>query len=594
MSYLLRTLIFCLFCSAAPAWAAPIDGDPQVNSASSKGTYIWRNSSGQIEIRTVAGRNQFTFNATLESPAGFGNTGSVGLENQDQISKSGNQMDLSFQMWSGGVDGMVIRGGSTDNLCLRSASGANIYLGANTTRATTPVDLSGNGACGGSGVGQNVADGLYVLRPTQSTFQLRLVSRDEAQVFSGSVSADKNYASVSPYKLESSDEFNRPNGQTINMTLQTWPGGQDGIDFAVSNASVCLDASASASANIPVYMGSSLADATPVSMPISLTGIGTCGSVTPPPVSPPGRKYNPGHYVRLLSYNDREAGLDQADQDGVTGVLKMYRWRDLEPSRGNYDFSEIEQDLVYLSSRGLQLIVMLEDKTFKNENPVPNYLNTADHVRRNRPGGYTAIRWSPTVVARTKALITALGNRFDSNPYFEGVSTQESAPGLDGPILDATGYTPEKYRDALVDVLTHATEAMPTSRVFWYVNFFPRKLSYMAEVIDAVKDTGVVVGGPDVLPDEHALQAHLYPTLRSFQGQLPLLGQVESMCYHHEHEDPSAATKYWTMPELFSYAKNNLKVNYMIWVNHRKPDFADSYSVQDVWPVIRNNPSFNN
>lgn len=593
MSHLLRTLIFCLLCSAAPAWAAPIDGDPQVTNASNKGTYIWRNASGQIEIRTVAGRNNpFTFNATLESPAGFGNTGAVGLENADQVSKSGNQMDLAFQMWSGGVDGLVIRGNSTQNLCLRQASGANIYLGANTTRATAPVDLTGNGACGSAG--PDVADGLYVLRPTASTFQVRLVSKDSAQVFSGTISADKNYAGVTPYKLESSDELNRPNARTIDLTMQTWPGGQDGVNFTVSNASVCLDASASASSNVPVFMGSSLTDASPVSMPINLTGAGTCGNVTPPPVSPPGRKYNAGHYVRLLSYNDLDAGIDQADQPGVTGVLKMYRWRDLEPSRGNYDFSEIEQDLVKLSSRGLQLIVMLEDKTFKNENPVPNYLNTADNVRRNRPGGFTAIRWSPTVVSRTKALITAMGNRFDSNPYFEGLSTQESAPGLDGPVLDATGYTPEKYRDALVDVLSHATEAMPTSRVFWYVNFFPRKLSYMGDVIEAVKDKGVVVGGPDVLPDEHALQAHLYPTLRSFQGQLPILGQVEAMCFHHEHADPNAATKYWTMPELFSYARNNLKVNYMIWVNFRVADFPDSYTVDDAWPVIRNNPSFNN
>ncbi len=591
MSYLSRSIAAGLLACAAPAFAAPIDGNPQVNSASNKGTYIWRNDAGQVEVRTVAGRDAFTFSASFESAAGFDNTSGVGLESQDRISKSGNNADLTFEMWPRGVDGMTIRGAAASDLCLRQASGTNVYLGANATRANLPVDLSGNGACGGNSSSPDVADGLYVLRPDANTIQLRLVSRDSAQLFAGSITADKSYSAVTPFSLEAADELQRPNGSTINVSWQTWPGGQDGLDLRIANASVCLEESTGAS--VPIFMGETLDSATSVSTPVSLTGIGSCGATVAPPAPPPGRKYNVGHYVRLMAVNEGQRGMDQADQPGVTGVLKLYQWKDLEPTRGNYDFSQIQEDLDYLSSKGLQLIVMLQDKTFKNENPMPAYLSSSVYLRKNRPGGYTSIRWAPLVVERTKALLTALGNTFDSNPYFEGVSTQESAPGLDGPTLDATGYTPERYRDALIDVLTHGAEVMPTSRVFWYVNFFPRQLSYMAAVIDAVKDTGVVVGGPDVMPDEHALQAHLYPTLRSFQGQLPLLGQVEPICYHHEHADTSKPTKYWTMSELFNYAKNNLKVNYMIWVNFRTPDFPDSYSVQDAWPVIERNPTFN-
>jgi hypothetical protein len=110
---------------------------------------------------------------------------------------------------------------------------------------------------------------------------------------------------------------------------------------------------------------------------------------------------------------------------GVKGFMKRYTWQSLEPVKGAYDFSEIVSDLSYLAGQGMHLIVMIEDKTFVDERPTPAYL-WAD-TKRNKPGGWTAVRWAPFVVSRMKALATALGNRFDSNPYFEGIATLASA-----------------------------------------------------------------------------------------------------------------------------------------------------------------------
>ena len=203
---------------------------------------------------------------------------------------------------------------------------------------------------------------------------------------------------------------------------------------------------------------------------------------------------------------------------GVVGFMKRYTWRELELSEGQYDFSEIASDLNFLSGQGMQLVVMIEDKTFVNEQPLPGYL--ANRTKPNNPGGITAIRWDPRIVTRLKALITALGNRFDSNPAFEGIATQETAPGFNSVTLDATSYTPEKYRDSLIDVLTHATKKMPQSRVFWFMNFLPRKQSYLADIASAVADTGVILGGPDVLPDDDALQRHTYPVYRQLSGHV--------------------------------------------------------------------------
>ena len=104
----------------------------------------------------------------------------------------------------------------------------------------------------------------------------------------------------------------------------------------------------------------------------------------------------------------------------------------------------------------MHLIVMVEDKTFTPEKPTPAYLDA--YALRNRSGGYTAMRWSPQVLPRWKALVEALGKRFDSIASFEGLAMQETAPGLTYTVLKANGYTPELYRDAYIDFLTDASQ----------------------------------------------------------------------------------------------------------------------------------------
>jgi hypothetical protein len=190
-------------------------------------------------------------------------------------------------------------------------------------------------------------------------------------------------------------------------------------------------------------------------------------------------------------------------------------------------------------------------------------------------------------------LVRALGERFDSNPRFEGIATSESAHGVEPAVLEATGYTPEIYRDTLIDVLTSATESFPTSRVFWYMNFLYGQNYYMGEIARRVAPLGVVMGGPDVMPDEIALQLHPYPFYDGFAGRMPLFGQVEPSCYHHPHADPFAPTTYWTPAELFEYARDELHVSYIFWHRWRWRIHADSYTWWDAIPAIENNPTFN-
>jgi len=303
------------------------------------------------------------------------------------------------------------------------------------------------------------------------------------------------------------------------------------------------------------------------------------------------RQQYPGHYISMVRTDDQNDMVDSL-RPGVAGIQKRWHWRQLEPSFDNYDFSEVESDLDLMAANGARLIVFVEEKTFTNVIPTPPYLHD-EYTAPNKPGGYTSIRWDPYVVERFKKLLAKLGERFDTHPAFEGVAIQESSPGFSGATLDAYGYTPEKYRDAIIDVLTSAGADMPSSSVFWYMNFFPRGMSNLPVIARAVADYNVVVGGPDVLPDDWSLVTHAYPLYEELNGTVQLFNSMQYNSFNHVHDDPSYPTKYWTMDELYNFAVEELHVEYLFWNRKtwRRP--SDSYIWEDALPIIANNPSFN-
>jgi hypothetical protein len=125
------------------------------------------------------------------------------------------------------------------------------------------------------------------------------------------------------------------------------------------------------------------------------------------------------------------------------------------------------------------------------------------------------------------------------------------------------------------------------------MNFLPGNQDYLASIAAAVASKGVVMGGPDVVPDSKALQTRTYPLYDQFFGKMPLFGQVEDECYEHLHQTSGYSTKYWTMTELYKFAKTDLHVNYMFWVRLPVADPRDSYDYYDALPVIALYPTIN-
>jgi hypothetical protein len=310
-----------------------------------------------------------------------------------------------------------------------------------------------------------------------------------------------------------------------------------------------------------------------------------------PPLAEAQRKFHPGHYVSIGGAEPRSS-LSAALTKGVVGVQLRYRWADLEPAEGNYQFLAIARDLEALAASGSQLVVLIEDKSFDDALPTPAYLHKK-YTLRNRNGGYTALRWDPYVVDRLTLLVARLGAQFDCHPNFEGVAFQESSLSLDDNVLDGNGYTPEKYRDALIRLLRSAAESMPRSRVFWYMNFLPRNQDYIAEIASTLVGTGVVMGGPDVLPDNPALARRVYPLYDKFRGRLKLFNSMQHNSYRHQRAKPGGSEdSYWSMEDLFVFARDELHVDYVFWEYRtwRKP--ADSHDWVDARQVIARHPTF--
>ena len=426
--------------------------------------------------------------------------------------------------------------------------------------------------------------GLLITRVNSEQWQFRLIAGSTRQQFSGIVESDLPLTAVQGVRLESStDSVKLSTPTSLGASLAVWPGGVDGMNFSTgAGAKLCLRDTGSS--GVHIFLGTSLTGAVQVTAPVALAGVDACGTATQPVTGGSARKYHPGHYTIMLHNADTQSLMATALQPGMVGIAKRYYWRLLEPSRGVYDFSAIKSDLAWAKTNGVRLVVVVDYKSFQSDKPGPAYLDAYDV--HNKWGGYTMEIWSPVVVERYNALIKALGAQVDSDSNFEGLATQETALSLDSATLKSLGYTPEIYRDAMISMLRAASASLPTSRVFWYMNFLTGNQSYIGAIAAAVAPLGVVMGGPDVWPDNKSLQTLAYPFYSQFAGKMPLFIQCEDINYAQPHMTSGYATKNWTMPELYNFAVTKLHVNYMFWVRVPKAVNSAAYDWYDALPVI--------
>jgi hypothetical protein len=176
-------------------------------------------------------------------------------------------------------------------------------------------------------------------------------------------------------------------------------------------------------------------------------------------------KWNPGHYLASGGVLNPGATIANSsflpweldslnNQNAFIGYRMFITWAALEPTQGNYDFSQINSVLTYLKTQlnvPKHLVLVVLPGSFTNVSPgsstIPQYILSGSQYG---PGGYrvggkitnsgygwwggdgngntsAACLYRPTVLARWLALQQALGKAYDSEPYFEAIMFQEDS-----------------------------------------------------------------------------------------------------------------------------------------------------------------------
>jgi hypothetical protein len=187
------------------------------------------------------------------------------------------------------------------------------------------------------------------------------------------------------------------------------------------------------------------------------------------------------------------------------------------------------------------------------------------------------------MIDRQQRLIGRLGQYVDDFPAFEGIALEETAPGLDDAWLKAFAYTPEAYRDMYMSHIEHASWALPTSLFFFHLNFMPGSIdgAYLSEIVSASAHLGnLIMGGPDVLPNNQALLKRAYPLYAKHQHDVPMMCQVSPGSMNEPRLTAQAA---------FEFARDTLHVEYLFWhlFNGTAFGYAEALAVMAANPEIQ-------
>ncbi|MEM9157693.1 MAG: hypothetical protein AAGB46_01490 [Verrucomicrobiota bacterium] len=303
------------------------------------------------------------------------------------------------------------------------------------------------------------------------------------------------------------------------------------------------------------------------------------------PVSEDGIK----HFVYFARDRGSIRNHPLLSSDRFAGAQIMYPWRLLEPAKGNYDFSIIEEDYQYLAAHEKKLFIQLQDATFTVEfKAAPEYLISDEYdggvipqtSEKGKPIGWVAKRWNPQVRERFAKLLQALGERFDGK--IEGINLQETAIGAEK-ANDPT-LTPQTYVTAVEANMLALSQAFSASTKMIYANFMPGEWlpwedeGYLKSIYMYGEEIGVSLGAPDLMVKRKGQLNHALAMMHENEFTVPLGIAIQDGNYigmtGADFDDGPAGGQHKVqtqrkniVPLLHAFAQDFLKVQYMFWVN---------------------------
>lgn len=289
-----------------------------------------------------------------------------------------------------------------------------------------------------------------------------------------------------------------------------------------------------------------------------------------------------------------------------SGAQVVYRWRELEPSKGKYDFSAIKKDMAYLNSVDKKLWIQLQEKSFlPNVKNVPSYIVedpiykggvlkqsmlTAPERDPNKPEtgdeyGWSAKMWEEPVRDRFQKLIIALGKEFDGK--VEGINLSESSIEIgveqpDGTTVFPKDFSPDRYVDSIKSNMRVLSHSFEKSTPMVYLNFLPdewlpdQDKGYMEGLFKEASKLEMGVGGPDLMPYRKSHMGQTYGFFKTYPDNL-----VKGMAVQDgnlRQINPRTKVKN-TVPDILNFSRDYLGLDYIFWVKD-EPYFSNEVMKQ--------------
>jgi hypothetical protein len=328
-----------------------------------------------------------------------------------------------------------------------------------------------------------------------------------------------------------------------------------------------------------------------------VVSFGACALMAAASAGAQGTKWHPGHYMmteRTATLEEQLFEINQLTNTGsIDGVLVSVWWHALEPEFNQYDFSLIDTYLAELRrlNTSKHLFVRIMDRTFGTadvSNVVPDYLR-ADPIYN---GGIIATRtgsvvrlWETAVMDRLVSVHRALAQRYDSDPLFEGVFTEEttlSLPPVDSPDFPP-GYSDDLLAAQYVRFMKAVKPAMPTSNLFLNANWLGLPQT-MSDLIQEIRNAGAGAGGANVRPGRPTLGQRVLMGEygADYRLELPIANGVET--------SELGGTYDFTPQQIGTYAYQTLQTHYLFWVRNTWEGRPDQQWFTGILPYLQTRP----
>lgn len=200
--------------------------------------------------------------------------------------------------------------------------------------------------------------------------------------------------------------------------------------------------------------------------------------------------WHSGHYIRVPYMNGKNMALvsSMLEKNFVNyqGIVMQFNWNNLEPNRGEYNFTDFDDALQKARQEDKYIILMFMDRTFNysaSNQFAPDYLKT---VEGNDGSNFCTVAiWEEKEMTNKIRVANAILNRYRSDPHLIGIYfNAETALNINK--KETEGFTWEKYQRQLIRGIQEVSKANPDKIIMQGFNF-PQDEKFMQGIVDGIK-----------------------------------------------------------------------------------------------------------